>query len=134
LRDRSRFQEFPFDPLLDFVSHASEHSNSFVMRSDCLGGILKAPVQEFVRARKYWTTLFGVIADRDHVGYGLAEKLIYALRCLLRNINANLAHNFDCQRVQTFRLNASTQGLELIAPDMPQVTFRHLASGGISGT
>jgi hypothetical protein len=52
----------------------------------------------------------------------------------LRNIDPDLAHRFDCQRVELSRLKAGTVRFELIAANLPEKRFSHLAASAVMDT
>lgn len=52
-------------------------------------------------ARKDWTTLFGVVAYGDDVLDGRTEILGGVFRCLTGDVDADLMHDFDGERIHS---------------------------------
>ena len=101
------------------------------------GWIWKTPVQSLGHTGKDRAALGAAfVADRDHVGEQFAgfENVEHGLSLILRNINPNLAHRFDRQRVESPRFEPSALRLKMIAANLFQKRFRHLAAGAVMDT
>jgi hypothetical protein len=63
------------------------------------------------------------------------QGFLQVFRVLARNVNFQLAHRFDGQRVHfILRLSSGTEDVESVAGQMPEKSFRHLVAAGIPGT
>jgi len=107
------------------------------MRAGERGWIRKTPMQSLRLAGKD-RAAFGAafVAYCDHVGEPFAgfDSLGYGLSLLPRNINSDLAHRFDYQRIEFSRLQPGTVRFEIIAADFVEKGFRHLAAGAVVNT
>ncbi len=87
----------------DLVADFTCAGEALFTRAGERGRIWKTPVQSLGHASKDGTTLrTALVADRDHVGEQFArfENVEHGLRLILRNIDPDLAHRFDCQRIE----------------------------------
>src|SRR5579872_1154107 len=53
---------------------------------------------------------------------------------LVRDVNADLAHDFHRERIQSFRLNPGAEGFKIVACQITQEALCHLASGRVACT
>ena len=53
---------------------------------------------------------------------------------LLQNINADLAHCFDCQWIESAGFEPRAVRFKMIATDIVEKRFGHLAAGAVMGT
>ena len=76
------------------------------------------------------------VADRDHIGKQFTgfENVEHGLSLILRNIDPNLAHRFDCHRIESARFQPGAVRLEMIAANFVKKRFRHLAAGAVMDT
>lgn len=58
-------------------------------------------------------------------------ELFNALGRLLGNVDPNLSHHPDRQRVDLRRIRARTEDLVFVSKQVPQQAFSHLRPGGI---
>jgi hypothetical protein len=84
-------------------------------------------------AGKEWTGLFSVVAHGDHEVEGLPEKLVDAFRTMMGDVDSDLRHGIDRQRIDCTRMRASAVGLVCRTCEVAEQPFCHLAATGISG-
>ncbi len=107
------------------------------MRAGERGRIWKTPVQSRRYSGKDGTALgAGLVADCDDVGEKFArfEDAEHGLSLILRNINPDLAHRFDCNWVECARLQSRAVRFKIIAADIVEKRFGHLAAGAVMDT
>lgn len=105
----------------DLVADFACPGEAFVVRAGEGRWIGKTPVQSFGHASKDGTPLrTALVADRDHVGeqFPGLENVEHGLRLFMRNINPDLAHGFDCQRIENPRFEAGAVRLKIIAANI----------------
>jgi len=125
--------EFLVNALGDCVADGTEGGEFFVVGSFSCGGVWKTPMKMLEGARKDWTMLFGVVAYGDDVLDGRTEILGGVFRCLTGDVDADLMHYFDGERIHSLGGNACTQHLQAIVRTMAKISLCHLAAGGIAG-
>ena len=85
-------------------------------------------------SREDWTTLgAGFITDRDHIREALPrfEHVEDGFSLLMQNINPDFLHGFDDNGVEFTGFKARAVSLELVAADVVQERFGHLAAGAV---
>src|SRR6185369_3709946 len=80
---------------------------------------------------KHGAALVRAVADRDHVVPGLAEEPVEGLGGVPLQIDADLAHGLDGERVHARGLRARARHLEAVARLGAEEALRHLAAGGV---
>jgi len=80
---------------------------------------------------KKGTGFFGPVADRDDDIHLLVNKLGDILRPPSGDIDADLPHRSNGQRMDGGGLSAGAEGFVSVSKEGPQQTFRHLGTGGI---
>ena len=83
-----------------------------------------------------WVLRIALVANRDHVGEQFAgfENVEHGLSLILRNIDPDLAHRFDGQRVERFRFEPRAVCFKQIDTDLVEKRFRHLAASAVMNT
>ena len=76
----------------------------------------------------------GVVTNGDHVIEVLVSELVYRLRTVFRDVDAEFAHRLDCLWSYLRRRDTRTRNFETIAGEIAQQSFRHLAARGVAGT
>ena len=121
----------------DLIADATCSLQLFLVRAREFGRIVKRPVQASSDARKNRTTLgSALVADSDYVGEQFAqfENIEYGLSLILRNIDPDLAHCFDGQRVERSRFEPGAVCFKRIDTDLVEKRFRHLAASAVMNT
>jgi len=83
----------------DFVPHASEYGEDFLVGSIRMSRVVESPVVTIHLPREHWASLIGISAngnDRFHI---LPEEFLEMLRSVAGDINADLAHHFNGLRM-----------------------------------
>jgi hypothetical protein len=99
--------------------------------------IWKTPVQSFGHTREDRAPLGAtLVAHRDNVGEQFArfEGIEHGLSLLVRNIDGDLAHRFDCQGVKRTGFQSGAVRLKLFAAKLIEKRFGHLAAGAVMNT
>src|SRR5438132_956990 len=89
-------------------------------------------MQVFRLTRKHRTQFSGMVADRDNVIELLSGKVVYRLRALAGNVDADLAHHTDGFRSDLSRVRSRRENLTQVTSFVPEQTLCHLAPSGIS--
>src|SRR4029450_3373497 len=121
----------------DLVTDFTCAAEALFTRAAERGRIWKTPVQSLGHTCKDWTTVrIALVADRDHVGeqFARSENVEHGLSLILRNIDPDLAPRFDCQRVEAPRFEPGAVRLKIMAANLLQKRFRHLAAGAVVNT
>ncbi len=135
--DRAHFVAPHFDARANLVADFPRTCEALVVCATERGRIWKTPVQSLGHARKNRTTLGGaLVADSDYVGEQFArfENIEYGLSLILRNIDPDLAHCFDGQRVERSRFEPGAVCFKQIDTDLVEKRFRHLAASAVMNT
>src|SRR5437870_5978189 len=82
--------------------------------------IFDAPMNLFGRTGKDRATLTCVIADRNYIVKGSAQKLIYRLRAMMRNIDPDLVHHGDGIGTNVAWHETRAENFKAIASQVPQ--------------
>ena len=90
---------------------------------------LRSPNESARVARKNRTNFVRLIAHRDDVVEPLSDVFVEHLRALSGNIDAELAHRLDGERMNARHFGTSAEHLELVASILTQQTLGHLAAG-----
>jgi len=110
---------------------------ALVARASERGRIGKTPVQSLGHPGKDWAA-FGAtfVTYCDYVREQLAgfENIEHGLSLILRNIHPDLAHRFDCQRVERAGFQPGAVRFKIIAANLVKKRFGHLAAGAVVDT
>ena len=83
----------------DLIAHASEHCHLLLFTASRMRGIVKAPVMAIQLTRKNRACLIGVAAHGDHRFDLVAEELVEVLRAMIADVDADLGHCLDAERM-----------------------------------
>ena len=92
-----------FENAPDLISHIAEDSKYFFLRALCFGGIKEAPMMALQLAREKRAGLVGIATDGDYSMDRLVEELVKVLGTVLGNVDADLGHDFDGERMNIAR-------------------------------
>src|SRR5258708_7188252 len=101
------------------------------MRADHACGIGETPVNSLRGSREHGTMLRGVIADRDDRIELAAFEFRNRFRAVRGNINSDLAHGFNGQRIYRRGMRARAVNLDCFLIQAAKKPFGHLAPRGI---
>ena len=110
------------------------------MRAGQRGRISKTPVQSRRYSGKDGAALgAGLVADCDDVGESRSrgtgfKNVEHRLSSLVQDINPDLAHRFDCNWVECARLQSRAVRFKIIATNIVEKCFSHLAAGAVMDT
>ena len=97
-------------------------------------GIIERPVMTLHLPRKRGARLIRIAADGDDCVYRLREKVVHVLGNMRRNINADLAHRFDRERMDvTSGFAAGAGDGDDVTSRLTQNSFREMAATGVAG-
>lgn len=83
----------------DFIAHPAEDLHLLLLASSGVGGIVEAPVVAVELAGKHGAGLVGIAADGDDGLDVLAEELVHVLAGVRADIEPDLGHGFDSERM-----------------------------------
>lgn len=75
----------------NFIPHPAEDSEFFFLSSGGMRRIVERPVVPVHLARKHWTRLIRIAADRDDGFHGLAKEFIHVLGRMARDVETDLS-------------------------------------------
>ena len=117
----------------DFITHPAENFHLFGFVSGGVGRIVEAPMMAIHLSRKHWTYLIRLAAHSDDGVNGLVQKFVEMLRAVFGNINTDLSHGFDRERMHIARWLAARAGhVNQIAGRPVQNSFRYMAATRIA--
>src|ERR1035441_6126008 len=118
----------------DLVANPSKR-REYVLRTPYRAcGILESDMHAAPHvAGEHGASLIGMVADRDDEVEGFADIPVDALRVFGGDVDADFAHGFDSRRMHPRRRPGSCRVDIQAGIEGLHQTFRHLASGGISG-
>src|SRR5581483_1148226 len=90
----------------NLVAHAPEHRDLLGPGSGNSRRVLQSPVNTLVVAREGRTAVARAVADRDDVVEPLTEEAFERLALLARNVDADLPHHLNSQRIDAVALGA----------------------------
>lgn len=123
-----------FEDLADIIPHAAELRHHLLVAALGVCGVIKTPVMAIHLPGKEGARLVGVGADSDYGGNLAVEKGVQVLRCVGRNINADLLQHLDrlgVDEADGFRPRAVH--IDEVASGSTEDAFGHVAAAGIPG-
>lgn len=91
------------------------------------------PVELFGASRKVRAFLSGLIADRDHDIKAAVGHLLNRFRSMVRDVDADLAHDGHRQGMKACGAGSCAADLEAIARFVAEQSLGHLATGRVVG-
>ena len=123
-----------FEHAFDLIADAAEDLHLLVLGSGGVGGIVEAPVVAIELAGEHRTRLISITTDSDDGLDVLAQKLIHVLAGVRADVEADLGHRFDGERVNiTRRLRSGAGDLVSIAERGAQEAFGKVGAAGVAG-
>ena len=118
----------------DLVADASEHGQALLLGAGRMGGVIERPVVPVHLARKDRAGLVRDAADRDHGLDRGVHELRHRLRAMAGDINADLLHHLNSERVNvTRRIRSGALHVERIAGGRAQDAFGEMAATRVAG-
>jgi hypothetical protein len=118
----------------DFVAHTSENRKFLLIRTDCMGRIIKTQVMAVQLPWEHLAGLIRVSTNRDHRLDVLFQKIVHVLGVVPGDINANLLHHLNAKRMHITRgLGTGAMNFKDIARDSAQDAFSKMAAARIAG-
>src|SRR4051812_15635565 len=97
-----------------------------------MGRVVKPPVMPIHLPRKDWTRLISVAADSDNRLNWLLQKIVYVLRAMSGDINANFLHDLNRERMDVAgRIRPGALHIQNISGSGAQYPFGQMAPAGI---
>lgn len=122
-----------FEFSFDFVADAAEDVQLFVFGADRVAGIIEGPVEAMDLAGVGRADLIGFATDGDDGVDFLVEEFAHALGAVAADVDADLGHGFDRQRVHVARgFGASAVDIEDVAGGGAQNAFGHVAASRVA--
>ena len=123
-----------FENHFDFVAHPAENGQLLLFVARRMGRVLETPVMPVQLAREHRAGLIGIAADSDHSLHVLSEKFVHVLAVVAGNINADLGHGLDRQRMDiTGGLRPGAAHVQPVSGGLAQNAFRQVATARIAG-
>ena len=97
-----------------------------------MGRVWERPVEPLGRPWECGTGFIGVITDGDHVVEMLTEEFFDVLGSVTGNIDADLLHDFNGNRIDFGWRGAGAFDFELVAAVMAEDPFGHLGAAGVA--
>lgn len=118
----------------DLIPHAAEDRHDFFLGACSMGGIIEAPVVAVDLAGKHRAGLIGIATDGDHGLDVLIQELVHVLAGMGADVDADLGHGFDTERVDiTGRLRTSAGYVVLISQCLSKDAFSEMGAAGVAG-
>ena len=118
----------------DLIAHATEHCHLLLFTASGMRGIVKAPVMAIQLTRKNRACLIGVAANGDHRFDLVAEELVEVLRAMIADVDADLGHGLDAERMDiTRRFRARALDAVLVAERGLQDAFGKVGPAAVAG-
>ena len=92
-----------FENAADLISHIAEDCENFFVRTLCFGGIKEAPMMALKLARENGAGLVGIATDGDYSMDRLVEEFVQVFGPMMGNVDADLGHDFDGERMNIAR-------------------------------
>src|SRR5204862_2110872 len=117
--------------IFDLVADAAKGRESLVLRPRHGRRVVEAPVQPHDTSREHRTALVRAVAHGDHVVPLLAEEAIDCLRGVATDVDRDLVHGANRERMHACGFGARAFHVEPIARERAEKSFGHLASTGV---
>ena len=102
------------------IPNATKECEPLVFRTPQRSRVFKILVNRHGPAREDRAAFLGIVTDGENVVERLAGELVYALRAVARNVDAQLVHDSDGFRPNVTWLGSGAEYLEAVPRVVPQ--------------
>jgi|JI10StandDraft_1071094.scaffolds.fasta_scaffold65153_3 hypothetical protein len=88
-----------FEDALDLIAHAAEDGHYLLIGAGGMSGIIETPMVAVELTGEHGAGLIGIAADGDDGLDVLVQELVHVLAGVRADVDANLCHGFDAERV-----------------------------------
>jgi len=127
--ERRRLGKPRSEPSGDFIPDPTKRIQPIVIGAGRLRGVVQTPVNPLGRFGKHRTPLTGAVADSDHVVPGSLRERVEGLGGVSREIDPDLAHDLNRERVNAARFRAGAGHVNTSARHCTEQRLGHLAPG-----
>jgi hypothetical protein len=119
---------------LDFIAHAAEDLHLFLLGASGVGGVVEAPVVAIELAGEHGAGLVGIAADGDDGLNLLVQKLVHVLAGVGADVDADLGHGFDGERMHvTGGFGAGAGDDVIVIQSGAKEAFGKVGAAGVAG-
>jgi hypothetical protein len=119
----------------NFIPNSPEHCELLLLGSRGMRGIIEREMMPIPLAWEHRTRLVCLAANGDHRIDRLIQEFAQMLRAMLADIDANLTHHLDGERVNVSgRLRPRTDDPKTVASHSSKDSLRQMTPAGVAST